>query len=124
MKFGVGQPVQRFEDATLITGHGRYTDDIELPHTAHAHVLRSPVAHEQLRMVEGQASDAMLGSLLILGGNDGDSVGVGAVPAGSPMANRDGSRRRETPRRVLAVRKVRLVGETVALVVAETLAQA
>ena len=40
MKFGVGQPVQRFEDASLITGHGRYTDDIELPHTAYAQVLR------------------------------------------------------------------------------------
>ena len=48
MKFGVGQPVKRFEDATLITGQGRYTDDIELPNMGKAYVLRSPVAHAKL----------------------------------------------------------------------------
>ena len=41
MKFGVGQPVRRFEDQTLITGKGRYTDDITLPNMAQAYVLRA-----------------------------------------------------------------------------------
>ncbi len=45
MKFGVGQPVRRFEDLSLITGQGRYTDDITCRDTAHAFVLRSPLAH-------------------------------------------------------------------------------
>src|SRR5215467_5486714 len=124
MKFGVGQPVQRFEDASLITGHGRYTDDIELPHSAHAHVLRSPVAHAQIRKVDAQAARAMPGVLLILTGDDVTADGLGEVPCGAPLVNRDGSPRRDTPRPVLAVRKVRHVGEPVALVVAETLLQA
>ena len=45
MKFGVGQPVRRFEDQTLITGKGNYTDDITLPNMSYAYVLRAPVAH-------------------------------------------------------------------------------
>jgi aerobic carbon-monoxide dehydrogenase large subunit len=124
MKFGVGQPVQRFEDATLITGHGRYTDDIELPHTAYAHVLRSPVAHAEIRKVDAQAARAMPGVLLILTGDDVVAEGLGDVPCATPLTNRDGSPRRDTPHPVLALRKVRHVGEPVALVVAETLAQA
>jgi len=124
MKFGVGHPVRRFEDASLITGHGRYTDDIELPHTAYAHVLRSPVAHAEIRRVDAQAARAMPGILLLLTGDEVIAEGLGDVPCATPLTNRDGSPRRDTPRPVLAVRKVRHVGEPVALVVAETLAQA
>ncbi len=47
MKFGVGQPVRRFEDQTLITGKGRYTDDITLPNMAQAYVLRARVGARQ-----------------------------------------------------------------------------
>src|ERR1051326_3969198 len=124
MKFGVGQPVQRFEDASLITGHGRYTDDIELPHTAYAQVLRSPVAHAQIRKVDAQAAGAMPGVLLILTGEDIVADGLGEVPCGTPLVNRDGSPRRDTPRPVLGVAKVRHVGEPGALVVAGKLAHA
>src|SRR5215831_19565438 len=85
MKFGVGQPVRRFEDARLITGHGSYTDDIDLPHTAHAHVLRSPVAHAQIRKVDAQAARAMPGVLLILTGDDVVAEGLGEVPCGAPL---------------------------------------
>src|SRR5215470_12477498 len=124
MKFGVGQPVRRFEDARLITGEGRYTDDIDLPHTAYAHVLRSPVAHAEIRKVDAQAARAMPGVLLILTGDDVAAEGLGDVPCATPLTNRDGSPRRDTPRPILAARRVRHVGEPVALVVAETLAQA
>ena len=58
MKFGVGQPVKRFEDLRLITGAGRYTDDIALPGMAFAHVLRSPVAHGTIRGIEAEAARA------------------------------------------------------------------
>ena len=124
MKFGVGQPVRRVEDARLITGQGRYTDDIDLPHTAQACVLRAPLAHGDIRKVDAAAARAMPGVLLILTGADVVAEGLGDVPCASALTNRDGSQRHDTPRPVLAVHKVRHVGEPVALVVAETLAQA
>ncbi len=49
MKFGVGQPVKRFEDQTLITGKGRYTDDIQLEKAAQAYVVRARIAHANIR---------------------------------------------------------------------------
>jgi aerobic carbon-monoxide dehydrogenase large subunit len=124
MKFGVGQPVRRVEDARLITGQGRYTDDIDLPHTAQGWVLRAPLAHGDIRKVDAAAARAMPGVLLILTGEDVVAEGLGDVPCASALTNRDGSPRHDTPRPVLAVHKVRHVGEPVALVVAETLAQA
>ena len=45
MKFGIGQPVRRTEDPTLVRGAGRYTDDVKLPNEAHAVLVRSRVAH-------------------------------------------------------------------------------
>ena len=124
MKFGVGQPVRRFEDETLITGRGRYTDDIRLDGVAHAYVLRSPVAHANLRGVDAAAARAMPGVLLILTGEDVAAEGLGDLPCVVPLPNRDGSQRHDTPRPALTVGKVRHVGQPVALVVAETLAQA
>jgi aerobic carbon-monoxide dehydrogenase large subunit len=124
MKFGVGQPVRRFEDLTLITGQGRYTDDIQLPRMVHAFVMRSPLAHARLRSIDTQAARAMPGVLLVLTGADVTAEGLGELPCLIPLQNRDGSTRRDTPRPVLAVDKVRHVGQPVALVVAETLAQA
>ena len=56
MKFGVGQPVRRLEDQTLITGKGRYTDDITLPNMAQAYVLRSPIAHANIRGIDTTAA--------------------------------------------------------------------
>lgn len=124
MKFGVGQPVKRFEDQTLITGKGRYTDDIVLPRMAHACVLRSPVAHARITKVDASAARAMPGVLLVLTGEDVVRDGLGDVPCVAPLSNRDGSPRHDTPRPVLAVGKVRHVGQPVALVVAETLNEA
>ena len=58
MKFGVGQPVRRVEDQTLITGQGRYTDDITLPNMAQAYVLRARVAHANIRKIDVRAPQA------------------------------------------------------------------
>jgi aerobic carbon-monoxide dehydrogenase large subunit len=124
MKFGVGQPVKRLEDLRLITGAGRYTDDIVLPRMAHAFILRSPIAHANVRSVDAAAARDMPGVLLVLTGDDVRTDGLGDVPCHHPLNNRDGSPRHDTPRPVLAVGKVRHVGQPVALVVAETLAQA
>src|SRR5262245_12035703 len=124
MKFGVGQPVRRFEDQTLITGKGRYTDDIAIENMAHAAVVRAQAAHANIRRIDPAAARAMPGVLLVLTGDDVKADGLGDVPCQIPLNNRDGSPRFDTPRPVLAIGKVRHVGQPVALVVAETLAQA
>ncbi len=124
MKFGVGQPVRRFEDLNLITGRGHYTDDIHLPGMIFSYVLRSPLAHAAIRSIDAAAARGMPGVLLVLTGADVTEESLGDVPCLVPLQNRDGSPRHDTPRPVLATTKVRHVGQPVALVVAETLAQA
>ena len=124
MKFGVGQPVRRFEDQTLITGQGRYTDDIKLPNMAQAYVLRSTQAHANIRHIDAKAARTMPGVLLVLTGAEVAADKLGDVPCHAPLNSRDGSPRHDTPRPVLAIGKVRHAGQPVALVVAETLPQA
>jgi carbon-monoxide dehydrogenase large subunit len=124
MKFGVGQPVRRFEDQTLITGKGSYTDDIKLPNTSYAYVLRAPVAHANIRSIDIAAAKAKPGVLLVLTGADVKADGLGDIPCTAPLNSRDGKPRFDTPRPVLAVDKVRHAGQPVALVVAGTLLQA
>ena len=64
MKFGIGQPMRRDEDLRLVTGQGRYTDDIVLPRMAHAFVLRSPIAHARIKRLDAAAARRMPGVLL------------------------------------------------------------
>ena len=124
MKFGVGQPVRRHEDLRLVTGRGRYTDDISLPRMAHAVVLRSTLAHAQIKRVDAAAARRMPGVSLVATGEDIRADGLGDIPCVTPLTNRDGTPRHDTPRPVLAIGKVRHVGQPVALVVAESLAAA
>ena len=124
MKFGIGQPVRRYEDLRLITGHGLYTDDVTLPRITHAVVLRSTVAHAHIKRVDPSASRRMPGVLFVATGEDVRSEGLGELPCVTPLVNRDGTPRHDTPRPVLALGKVRHVGQPVALVIAETLAAA
>ncbi len=124
MKFGLGQPMRRHEDLRLITGRGRYTDDIALPGMAHAFVLRSPVAHGCIARLDIEAARRMPGVLLVLTGDDVRADGLGDIPCTTPLVCRDGKPRHDTPRPVLAQGKVRHVGQPVALVVAESLALA
>ena len=124
MKFGVGQPVRRHEDLRLITGQGRYTDDVVLPRMSYAFVLRSPVAHAHIKRIDAAAARRMPGVLFVGTGEDVRADGLGDVPCTVPLMSRDGKPRHDTPRPVLALGKVRHVGQPVALVVAETLAAA
>jgi carbon-monoxide dehydrogenase large subunit len=121
MKFGIGQSVRREEDLRLITGRGRYTDDIDLPRISHAFVLRSPIAHASIKRIDAAPAREMPGVLLVLIGEDVRADGLGDVPCTIPLVNRDGTPRHDTPRPVLAHGKVRHVGQPVALIVAETL---
>src|SRR3954466_15287444 len=124
MKFGVGQPVRRFEDQTLITGKGRYTDDIRLDNMAQAYVVRAQVAHANIRKIDATTARGMPGVLLLLTGEDVKADGLGDVPCHAPLNNKDGSPRHDTPRPALGVGKARHLGQPVALIVAETLLKA
>jgi len=124
MKFGIGQPVRRDEDIRLVTGQGRYTDDIVLPRMTHAFVLRSPLGHAHIKRIDAAAARRLSGVLLVATGDDLSADGLGDVPCLVPLTSRDGKARHDTPRPVLALRKVRHVGQPVALVIAETLTSA
>jgi aerobic carbon-monoxide dehydrogenase large subunit len=123
-KYGVGQPVLRKEDDTLVRGKGRYTDDFNLPGQAHAVVVRSTHAHGVIRGINTDAAKALPGVLGVWTGTDLDAAGYGPFTCGLPLKSRDGSPLLQTNRQPLATDKVRFVGDPVAFVVAETLAQA
>jgi carbon-monoxide dehydrogenase large subunit len=123
-KFGVGQPVLRKEDDTLVRGKGKYTDDFNLPGQAYAWIVRSSHAHGIIRGIETSAAKAMPGVLGVWTGADLASAGYGPYTCGLPLKNRDGTPLLQTNRTALMSDKVRYVGDPVAFVVAETLAQA
>jgi carbon-monoxide dehydrogenase large subunit len=123
-KFASGQSVPRFEDAALIQGRGRYADDVRLAGEAHAYVLRSPHAHAAIRRVDATAARRAPGVLAVLTGAEVKADGLGDIPCMIPVTNPDGRPRGETPRPLLALDRVRHVGDPVALVVADSLARA
>ncbi|MCX7683669.1 MAG: xanthine dehydrogenase family protein molybdopterin-binding subunit [Acetobacteraceae bacterium] len=121
-RFGLSQPVRRIEDPRLLTGRGRYTDDVPAPAGAlRGYVLRSPHAHAAIRGIETAAARAMPGVHAVFTAADLAAEGLGELPCTIPLANRDGTPRAETPRFALASEVVRHVGDPVAFVVAETL---
>ena len=123
-KFGVGQAVARTEDPRLLRGQGRYTVDVTLPNQAHAIVVRSPHANARITAIDVADAAAAPGVLAVMTGADAVAAGIKPIPCKAPITNRDGTSRKDFLRPVLAVDQVRHVGDTVALVVAETVAQA
>jgi carbon-monoxide dehydrogenase large subunit len=123
-KFALGQAVSRVEDLTLVRGAGRYADDVRLANEAYACVLRSPHAHAAIRRIDASAARKAPGVLTVLTGEDVRAAGLGDIPCMIPVTNADGTPRGETPRPLLAVDRVRHVGDPVALVVAESLGRA
>src|SRR5882724_1450913 len=123
-KFGVGQPVPRKEDPVLVQGQGRYTDDINLPGQAYAVIVRSTHGHGVIRGIDTAAARAMPGVLAIYTGADLNAAGYGTLKCIVPFKNRDGSDMRKPPRHALPTDKVRFFGDPVAVVVAETVAEA
>jgi len=123
-KFGIGQSVRRVEDQRFVTGHGRYTDDINLEGQVWLAVVRSPEAHARIRSLDVEAAKAAPGVLAVLTGAELDAAGANRLPCLLPSKNRDGSRSPHPPRLVLATDRVRHAGEALAAVVADTLAEA
>ncbi|SEO05311.1 carbon-monoxide dehydrogenase large subunit [Rhodospirillales bacterium URHD0017] len=122
MKFGIGQPVPRQEDPTLLRGEGRYTDDMNLPNQAWCVMVRSQVAHGIIKGIDTAEAKAMPGVLGVWTG--ADLSNYGPLKTLIPVPNCDGSPMKMPVRPSLASDKVRFVGDPVAFVVAETLAQA
>jgi aerobic carbon-monoxide dehydrogenase large subunit len=123
-KFGIGQAVERVEDARLLTGRGRYTDDIALDNQACGVVLRSPHAHAEIRGIDTTAAEAAPGVLGIYTAADIEAAGLGTLPCMTDVTQEGRKKMVAPPRPVLASGRVRHVGEQVAFVVAETLAGA
>ena len=123
-KFGIGQAVKRTEDQRLLTGTGRYVGDVNLPGQAHAHVLRSPEAHADIVRIDSSAAKKMPGVVAVLTGDDFAADGVPDMPCLLSVNSKDGKPNLVPSYPAVAKGRVRHVGQPVALVVAETLAQA
>ena len=129
---GIGKSVPRREDARLLTGKGRYAADFNLPGQTFAYVLRSPHAHAKIVAIDAAPATDIPGVLAVLSGADAAADGIGPIPHSPvptnpyevPLKSPDGSPFFIAPHPVLAVDAVRYVGEPVAIVIAETLAQA
>lgn len=120
----IGQSVKRVEDKRFITGRGRYTDDIVLPKMTYASILRSPHAHARIKSIDLAEARSAPGVVAVFTGEDLRAAGIVGVPCGWQVNFRNGDRMKEPPHPVLAVDKVRYVGDAVAVVIAETREQA
>ncbi len=123
-KYAVGQSARRVEDPRLLQGLGRYSDDVTLPRQAYAVVVRSPHAHARIRALDASAAAKAAGVLAVLTGAELAADGIGDLPSDATRKRGDGAAAFATPRPALARERVRHVGDPVALVVAETRAQA
>jgi aerobic carbon-monoxide dehydrogenase large subunit len=120
----LGTPVRRREDFRFLTGGGTYTDDINRPGQLYAYILRSPHAHARVGGIDTVAAQTAPGVVAVYTGKDMAADGVGGLPCGWQIHSKNGSPMAEPPHPVLAVDRVRYVGDPVAVIIAETLAQA
>jgi carbon-monoxide dehydrogenase large subunit len=118
---GIGASVKRKEDFRFLTGRGTYTDDINRPGQTYAYILRSPHAAADIVKIDTAQAAKAPGVVAIFTGADYDK---GGLPCGWQIHSKDGSAMIEPPHFPLCKDKVRHVGDQVALVVAETYAQA
>jgi carbon-monoxide dehydrogenase large subunit len=123
-QFGIGQPVRRFEDKRLLCGNGRFQHDVSLPGQAYAVVLRSPHAHAAIRAMDLSAAQAAPGVLAIYTGEDLAAAGLGTMGVPFRRQRPDGTPMFWRAHLGLAQGRVRYVGEPVAFIVAESLAEA
>jgi carbon-monoxide dehydrogenase large subunit len=128
---GIGQPVKRREDQRLLTGNGRYSDDVSLPGQAYAALARSPHAHALIRGIDTAVAAAVPGVLAVLTGADVLADGLlplpnvaNTHPADIRIKNKDGSATIRPAQLAIPISEVCHVGEIVAMVVATSLAAA
>ena len=119
----IGEAVRRKEDVRFLTGVGNYTDDINVAGQTYAVFVRSPHAHATINSVNTDAASAMPGVVRVFTGKDVEGQ-MGGLPCGWLITDTDGQPMKEPAHPILAIGKVRYVGDHVAMVVAETLQQA
>jgi aerobic carbon-monoxide dehydrogenase large subunit len=123
-QFAMGQPVPRTEDPRLLTGRGKYIDDMTLVSQSHAYVVRSPHAHARILAIDTSVAEKMPGVLCVLTGADWAAGQFGHLPPLMPRFQRDGRPLFNPPRPALAHGRALLVGDPVVFVVAESVLQA
>ena len=123
-KYGIGQPVLRFEDPKLLRGQGRYINDVNLPGQVHAVFVRSPHAHAKILRIDTAVAAEAPGVLAVYTGHDVIADGLGMPKANMPRKRPDGKPMFAPQRPALVVDRVRYVGDPVVMVVANSLAEA
>jgi carbon-monoxide dehydrogenase large subunit len=129
---GIGAHMRRREDQRLLTGEGRYSDDLNLPGQAYAVMLRSPHAHAAIERIDTAAAHSAPGVLTVLTGQDMRADGLRPIPhavwSGHPaeiaLPNTDGSKASGPPHDCMATGVARHAGDIVAVVVATSLTAA
>src|ERR1700741_2036592 len=124
MRFGIGQPVTRKEDARFLTGRGRYVADIDLVRQAYAVFVFSPHAHARIRAIDKAAAEQMPGVFAVLTGQDWAADRLGTLEPEAMADERGVPLGFRTKRSPLAQDCARYVGERVAVVIAATEPQA
>ena len=123
-QYGIGQPVSRFEDPRLLRGEGRFINDLAVPGMAHIAYVRSPHARARIAAVDAAAALAAPGVIGVFTIDDLERDGVGTTAPTLKRSRPDGKPMFWRAHPGLAKGMVRHVGDPVAIVVAETLAQA
>jgi aerobic carbon-monoxide dehydrogenase large subunit len=121
---GIGASVRRKEDQRFITGKGHYTDDINRPGQAYAYFVRSPHAHASIKSIDAKAASGMPGVVAVLTGAELAADKIGNLICGWMIHSKDGSPMKMSAHPALASGKANHVGDAVAVVIGETLAQA
>src|SRR5690625_1734126 len=120
----IGKSYRRKEDARFITGQGRYVDDHQYSDQLYAYFVRSPYAHANILSIDVSEALKMPGIVAIYTGKQMLDAGIGAIPCGWLIYDKDGRPMAEPPHYPLAINTVRHVGEPVAVVIAQKLVQA
>ena len=123
-RYAISQPVTQVEAPRLLKGKGRYTSDVNLDRQCFAYFLRSPHAHADIVSIDTAAAKAMPGVLEVLTGEDYATDGLGGLAGMAPFKRRDGSPMYRPPRPALTRDRVRHIGQSVAVVIAESVNQA
>ena len=119
-KFGIGQPVLRDEDIKFISGKGLYTGDIYLENQTYMYVLRSNIAHGEIKNIDISEALNSEGVINIFIGKDLSKAGIKDMPTNFKAKNKDDSDMFTPERSAIAIDIVRHVGDPIAIIIAET----
>lgn len=124
VRFGKAPSSSRLEDHALVTGSGRFSDDLALPGQAYAAFVRASVGHADIVSLQSDIAAGMPGVLAVITGQELVDAGIGPIPPQAVFTGKGGREMFRAKMPALTAARVRYVGEPVAVVVAETLSQA